>query len=95
MSLAEIETKVLHLSEQERRQFAQWFYAHEAEIAGPWTEEEDEDAELSDELKAELMRRLKEIEGNPEILETFDLEAFDRMTKELVDERAQATSARP
>ncbi len=95
MSLAEIETKVLQLSEQERRQFAQWFYAHEAEIAGPWTEEEEEEADLSDELKAELMRRLKEIEENSVTLETFDLEEFDRMTKELVDERAQARSARP
>ena len=32
MSLAEIENKVLQLSEEERRQFVSWFYDHEAEI---------------------------------------------------------------
>jgi hypothetical protein len=84
MSLAEIETKVLHLSEQERRQFAQWFYAHEAEIAGPWTEEEEEEAELSDELKAELVRRRRELDSGA--VKTYSLDEVVRGMREVVHE---------
>ena len=90
--LAELEQQVLRLSEKERRQFAAWFYHHEAELAGATADSEDD---LSDEQKAELTRRLKEIEEHPEILVPFEVEDFDRMSQEFADERAQRTSARP
>ena len=91
MSLAEIENKVLALSEEERRQFVSWFYEHEAEIAGPTA---DEDDDLSDEQKAELTRRLKEIEEHPEILLPFEESDVVKMFEEFAHERAQKTPAR-
>lgn len=93
MSLAEIESKVLQLSEEERRQFARWFYAHEAEFLG--AEESNDELELDEEVKAELMRRRREIQEHPETLATFDLADFDCRMQGLLDERAQRTSARP
>src|SRR5437867_3803574 len=65
MNLAELESKVLQLPEEERREFAAWFYEHEDEIAGPASAEAHA---LSDEQKAELTRRLLEIEQHPEML---------------------------
>lgn len=92
MSLAEIETKVLALSGAERRQFVSWFYEHEDEIVGS---DEAREGGLSEEQKAELTRRLKEIEEHPEILVPFDAADFDRMAQGFADERAKRTSARP
>jgi hypothetical protein len=91
MSLAEIESKVLQLSEEDRRQFGRWFYRHEAEILGPLADEEEE----SEEVKAELMRRRQEMDEHPEKWETFHVEEFDRMVREFADERAQRTPAPP
>ena len=91
MSLTEIESKVLALSEEERRQFVSWFYEHETEIAGPAEDGEDD---VSDEQKAELTRRLKEIEEHPEILVPFDESDVVKMFEEFAHARAQKSSAR-
>src|SRR4051794_20515608 len=57
MSLAEIEQKVFALTDEERRQFAAWFYRNEDRIL-PADSEEDEvaDEDLSPEVMAELVR---------------------------------------
>jgi hypothetical protein len=93
MSLAEIESKLLALPDEERRQFARWFYAHEPEILG--APDDEEEVEIDDDVKAELMRRRREIDEHPETLVTFDLGEFDRRMQELLDERAQRTPVRP
>ncbi len=41
MSLAEIEKQVLELSEEERRQFAAWFYRNEGKILPPPLDDEE------------------------------------------------------
>jgi len=91
MSLAEIESKVLALSEEERRQFVSWFYEHEDEIARPAVDGNDD---LSDEQKAELTHRAKEIEEHPEILESFEESDVVKMFEEFAHARAQKTPTR-
>lgn len=91
MSLAEIENKVLRLSEEERRQFASWFYEHEAEITGRATEGDDG---ISDGQKAELARRLEEIEERPEILVPFEEGDVVKMFEEFAHARDQKAPTR-
>ena len=91
MNLAELESKVLQLTDGERREFAEWFYAHEDEIAGPFPKDVED---LSDAQKALLVRRLREIEQNPEMLVPFAEADVKTMFAEFADARSQATSAR-
>lgn len=91
MNLAELESKVMQLSEEERREFAAWFYDHEDQIAGPAPAEDDD---LSDGQKAELTRRLREIEQHPELLVPFAESDVKTMFAEFADARSKATSAR-
>lgn len=83
MSLAQLQTELLRLSDEDRRQFARWFYAHEVELLGPVSDDEEE----SDELKAELMRRLQDMEDHPDMWETFSAERFDQMVREFANRR--------
>ena len=92
MNLAELESKVMQLPAEERREFASWFYEHEDEIAGP---EADEESDLSEGQKAELLRRLREIEEHPERLVPFAEAEVKTMFAEFADARAQATPTRP
>lgn len=91
MSLAEIESKVLQLSARERREFVAWFYEHEDQIAGV---ERAEDGDLTQEQKAELTRRLREIEEYPERLVPFGEDDVKEMFAEFAHARPEATSAR-
>lgn len=91
MNLADIESKVLQLSAEERREFVAWFYEHEDEIAGT---DRAEDGDLSQEQKAEVMRRLREIEEHPERLVTFGEDDVKTMFAEFAHARSEATSAR-
>ncbi len=67
MSVEQIEKTLLALPTEERRQFADWFYAHESEIVGSPT-----DDSIHPSVKAEVLRRLKEVEEHPELLEPWD-----------------------
>jgi len=91
MNLAELESKVLQLPEEERRKFASWFYDHEDEIAGPASAE---DNDLSSGQKAELTRRFMEIEQHPEMLVPFEESDVKTMFAEFADARSKAPSAR-
>ena len=67
MSLAEIESKVLALPQEERRQFATWFYQNEGRILPPpLADDGDEHAEVSAALQAELLLRKQEYFDHPE-----------------------------
>jgi hypothetical protein len=67
MSLAEIEKQVLELTEEERRQFAAWFYQNEGKILPPPLDEDEGDGgEISEAMKAELLLRKQEYFDHPE-----------------------------
>ncbi|MDD5139929.1 MAG: hypothetical protein PHY43_06690 [Verrucomicrobiales bacterium] len=67
MSVEQIEKTLLELPTEERRQFADWFFQHENEIIGS-----NADEYIHPSVKAELLRRLKEVEEHPELLEPWD-----------------------
>ena len=67
MSVEQIEATLMNLPREERRRFANWFYEHENEILDP-----QDDDEIHPEVRAELERRLREIEEHPEILEPWE-----------------------
>ena len=64
MSVEQIGKTVLQLPREERRKFADWFYQHENEIAGP--------DEIHPEVKAEILRRRDELDAHPELLEPWE-----------------------
>ena len=64
MSVEQIQQAVLNLSHEERRQFAEWFYEHEDEFVGL--------DEIHPEVKAEILRRLEELDAHPELLEPWE-----------------------
>jgi hypothetical protein len=85
MSLAEIERKVLQLSEEERRQFANWFYRNEDRILPADSKEhQTPDEDLSPEVMAELVRRRRELDSGT--VKTYSLDEVVRGMKEVVNE---------
>ena len=83
MSVEQIEKTLLQLPREERRRFADWFYRHETEIVEP----RDGD-EIHPEVRAELERRLKEIEEHPELLEPWE-GTTDRIRAQLHEKSRQ------
>jgi len=86
MSVEQLEQSVLQLSEAERRQFAEWFYEHENEFAGP--------AGIHPEVQAEILRRRAEVAAHPELLEPVTAESFEKLKRKLADARSAQASAR-
>ena len=82
MSLAEIEQQVLALSEEERRQFAAWFYQNEGKILPPELDGDEDNVAISPEVMEELLVRRRELDdGNRR---TFTVvEMSDRVRKAL------------
>lgn len=89
MSVEQLEQSVLQLTEEERRRFAQWFYEHERQIANPPTDDEG----IHPEVKAELLRRLQEIDEHPERLEPW-AGTTDRIRAQLHEMRRQKNVVR-
>jgi len=87
MSVEQIEASLAALSVSERLRFARWFDAHRHELL-PETDE------ISPAVRAELERRLKEMNTHPERLEPFEEADVEQMFKEFADARAQKPSAR-
>ena len=85
MSLVEVEDQVLQLSEDERRQFATWFFQNQGKILPPPLAGEDEDAaEISPEVMAELLRRRAALdEGNVKL---WTVEEMSAQVQEALDE---------
>ena len=88
MSVAQLESKLLSLPPNERREFARWFYEHEAEIVD-WDQ-----GRSSAEVQAEVRRRDRELDENPSLAVPVTNEWFDQLRKKLADVRAAQTSAR-
>jgi hypothetical protein len=91
MSVDEIEKKLLELSAEERRQFVSWFYGHKTEIEYP----ADYGPGLSDQEKAKIANRLKEITEHPDTLVPFHIEDFDRFLAGQAEENAKKAAALP
>ena len=96
MSLAEIEKQVLALPEEERRQFAEWFYKNESKILPPELDGDEHDGDLSEAMKAELLLRKQEYFDHPERFRRVETEDglkayFDEVRDEV---RARLSSLR-
>lgn len=89
MSVEQLEQSVLKLSDEERRQFADWFYQHESEIIG-----QPDDDDIHPSVKAEVLRRRDEALAHPELMEPVTGEWFEQMKRKLADARAAKASAR-
>ncbi len=70
-SLEKIAQTLLQLPREERRQFADWFYQHEARLTEP-SEVEDTADDLSEEQKAEMIHCRHLAEAHPELLAPWD-----------------------
>jgi hypothetical protein len=81
MSVEQIGKTLLQLPREERRKFADWFYQHENQIVEP-----HDDDDIHPEVRAELERRLKEIEEHPELLEPW-AGTTDRIRAQLHEKR--------
>jgi hypothetical protein len=60
MSVEQIESKLMELSADERKQFARWFYDHEDKFLNCAVENIE-----SEELKAQILNRRDELLSNP------------------------------
>lgn len=84
MSLAEIENQVLALSDEERRQFAAWFYQNEGKILPPEMDEDEEDVAISHDVMEELLSRRRDLDdGNGK---TFTVEEMSARVRKALDE---------
>jgi hypothetical protein len=72
MSVEQLESKIRELSPEERRQFADWFDVHREELI-------DDDFELSEAQKEELMHRRREYDEHPERFSRMDKKSLDQM----------------
>jgi len=63
MSVEQIEQSLLQLGREERRRFAEWFFEHQEQLTGP--------DYVHPEVKAEVLRRLEEVDANPALLEPW------------------------
>ena len=89
MSVEQIEATLLQLPREERRRFADWFFAHEAEILSP-----QDDEAIHPEVQAEILRRRDELDANPGLAVPVTDEWFDDLKRKLADARARQAPAR-
>jgi hypothetical protein len=66
MSVEQLEDAILGLTSEERQRLALWFEENRRELLG------DEAGELSEEQKAEVLRRRELALAHPELLEPWD-----------------------
>lgn len=89
MSLEQLEQTLLKLPREDRRRFADWFYAHEAEILT-----QDEDEEVHPLVRAEILRRGAELEADPSLAIPVTDEWFEELKRNLVDARPRQAPVR-
>ncbi len=87
MGLDQLESTVLALSPNDRREFARWFYSHEGEI---WGENEG----ITESVLAELDRRSGQLEANPSLAVPVTDEWFEQLRRKFAEARAVQTPAR-
>ena len=87
MSLEPLESSILSLAHEERKQFARCFEEHRHDLI------EDADDELTAEQQAEILRRREQALAHPELLEPWD-GTIDRVRQRLHDLRRQKAASR-
>jgi hypothetical protein len=88
MSVEQIESKLMELPAEQRREFARWFYDHEEKILNAAS-----DAKESDELRRELVRRRADLKSNPGLAVPVTNEWFQQLKEKLSIARASKASA--
>lgn len=88
MSLEQLESSILSLAPEERKQFARWFEEHRHDLIP-----DGGDDELTAEQQAEILRRREQALAHPELLELWD-GTIDRVRQRLHDFRRQKTASR-
>ena len=89
MSLEQIEASILELSPEERRRFAVWYEKHRKDLLPELQEEDD----LVDEQRAEILRRRDLALAHPELLEPWE-GTIERARSKLHEVRRQKTPRR-
>jgi hypothetical protein len=85
--LEQLETAILGLTPEERQQLAVWFEEHRRELLA------DEDDELSEHQKTEVLRRRDQAMAHPELLEPWD-GTIERVRERLHEFRSKKASSR-
>lgn len=86
MSVEQLETAIRGLSSEERQRLAIWFEENRRELLG------DDADELTDEQKAEVLRRRDLAASHPELLESWD-GTIERVRARLNEFRRQKASS--
>ena len=85
MSLEQLESAILGLAPEERWRLAEWFEEHLTELLGG-------EADLSEEQKAEILRRREAFLADPSMAEPWEGTA-ERIRQHLHARRAQKAAA--
>jgi len=85
--LEQLENAILDLTPEERQRLAVWFEENRRELLA------DEPDELTEQQKAELVRRRDLVLAHPELLEPWD-GTIERVRERLHEFRCQKASAR-
>ena len=91
MSLEQLEDKIRQLPPEELAQLTGWFDQFLGRSAPADT---DDDIDLTDEEKGELLRRREQLTDNPALARPLDDAYFERLKRDLADARARTTSGR-
>ena len=78
MSVEQIESKLMELPANERRQFARWFYDHEQKIL-----DSDADEPVSLEIQAQVLRRRDDLRSSPGLAVPVTDEWFQQLKQKL------------
>jgi hypothetical protein len=89
MSLEQLESAILALAPEQRKRLAAWFDEHREDLVS----EDDAADDLSDDQKAEILRRRDLALAHPELLEPWD-GTIERVRQRLHELRRQKTSPR-
>ncbi len=71
MSVKELEDRVQALPPQELEQFCRWFETYRRQVLGERFEDSDSEENLTEEQRAELLRRVEFVKAHPEALEPW------------------------
>jgi hypothetical protein len=88
MSIEQIESKLMEMSDVERRQFARWFYDHEDQFLRQATDETE-----SPELKGQIINRRNDLLSNPGLGVPVTREWFKELKEKFSRARADKASA--
>jgi len=89
MSLQQVESAILALTPEERQRLAVWFEEHRQELLG----ETEADNDLTEEQRAEILRRRDFALAHPDLLEPWE-GTIERARQRLNELRRQKASSR-